>query len=157
MPKKSGKNEGEPGSSVAAGGEGLSRRHLVIGWWMILVWLALGIGLEAAHGLKVDWYLNVRNETRRLMLTLAHSHGVLIGVLHLGFAYTASTLSRPPSRLASTCLSAAGVLLPVGFLLGGLVVYGGDPGKGVLLVPVGALLLLVAVFLTAASAMKRAR
>jgi hypothetical protein len=36
------------------------------------------------------------------------------------------------------------VLLPTGFLLGGLFVYGGDPGVGVVLVPVGGALLVIA-------------
>ncbi|MCB9913996.1 MAG: hypothetical protein H6828_02465 [Planctomycetes bacterium] len=142
------KDEGAA-SVDAAGAEALARKHLRWGWWSVLVFLALGIGLEAMHGLKVDWYLNVRSETRRLMLTLGHSHGALIGVLHLAFAYSATALPKPPSRLASHCLTASGVLLPAGFLLGGWVVYGGDPGKGVVLVPIGAGLLLVAVLLTA--------
>jgi hypothetical protein len=51
--------------------------------------------------------------------------------------------------LAGNCLLGASVLLPGGFFLGGLFLYGGDPGLGVLLVPLGALLLLVAVLLTA--------
>ena len=41
---------------------------------------------------------------------------------------------------------AASVLLPGGFFLGGIAFYSGDPGLGVLLVPVGAVLLLTAVF-----------
>jgi len=43
----------------------------------------------------------------------------------------------------------ASVLLPRGFFLGGVVTHAGDPGLGILLVPVGALLLLTAIFLTA--------
>jgi predicted GNAT family N-acyltransferase len=46
-------------------------------------------------------------------------------------------------------LTAAIVLLPGGFFLGGLFVHGGDPGLGVLLVPVGAVCLFAAVLLTA--------
>jgi hypothetical protein len=46
---------------------------------------------------------------------------------------------------------AASLLLPGGFFLGGLVYYAGDPGPGVLLVPVGAVLLLTAVFLMASA------
>jgi hypothetical protein len=41
--------------------------------------------------------------------------------------------------------------MPGGFFLGGLVFYGGDPGLGILLLPVGALLLLLAVSQTALS------
>ena len=129
----------------------LVRRHLRVGWVAILVFLSLGIALEALHGFKVDAYLNVANETRRLMWTLAHAHGVLIGVLHLGFAFTLRELDAPASgwpRTASLCLSGATVLLPSGFLLGGAITYGGDPGRGILLVPVGAALLFAAVLIT---------
>jgi hypothetical protein len=149
------KSEVSASGDEAPDGAALARTHLKLGWWMVLIYLSLGIGLEALHGLKVDWYLNVANETRRLMFTLAHSHGALIGLLHLGFAYTASTLAAPPSKLASMCLTASGLLLPGGFLLGGLVVHGGDPGKGILLVPVGAALLLFAVLQTALRATKK--
>jgi predicted sugar kinase len=111
------KSEVSASGDEAPDGAALARTHLKLGWWMVLIYLSLGIGLEALHGLKVDWYLNVANETRRLMFS--------------------------------------GLLLPGGFLLGGLVVHGGDPGKGILLVPVGAALLLFAVLQTALRATKK--
>jgi hypothetical protein len=132
-----------------------ARRHLTFGWWSLLVFLTLGILLESLHGLKVGWYLSVANESRRLMLTLAHAHGTLLALVHLAFAATAcgdATDAGDWRRFASPCLVAAGVLLPGGFLLGGLFVYGGDPGLGVLLVPAGAALLLASVALTARAA-----
>jgi hypothetical protein len=131
------------------------RRHLRIGWWSILVFLTLGVALEALHGFKTPWYLNVSNSTRRLMFTLAHAHGTLLGVLHVAFAATVPQLSGWDTRqrvLASNSLFGAGILIPAGFFLGGLVVYAGDPGLGIILVPVGALLLFVAVFMTARAA-----
>ena len=48
-------------------------------------------------------------------------------------------------RWASSALVGASVLLPGGFLLGGLVVYGGDPGAGIALAPVGGVLFFAAV------------
>jgi hypothetical protein len=39
----------------------------------------------------------------------------------------------------------SGILLPLGFFLGGVVTYGGDPGLGVWLVPIAALLLFYSV------------
>jgi hypothetical protein len=39
----------------------------------------------------------------------------------------------------------AAILLPAGFFLGGVVTYGGDPGLGVWLVPIGAFLLFYSV------------
>lgn len=131
------------------------RRHARLGWWSLLVFLTLGIALEAMHGLKVGFYLDVGNETRRLMWTLAHAHGTLISLIHLAFAWFVTAHTAWPEgsrRLASRCLTAAGILLPAGFFLGGVVVYGGDPGVGIVLVPIGAACLLIAVFLAARSA-----
>lgn len=131
----------------------LARRHLQIGWWSLLVFLLLGLLLEAMHGIKLGWYLNAGNETRRLMWTLAHAHGTLVALVHLAFAAVLSSapgFQGPRRRLASRCLTAAGLLLPLGFFLGGIVVYGGDPGlPAVLLVPTGALLLAAAALFTA--------
>jgi len=67
-------------------------RHLRFGWWSLLVFLTLGIALDAMHGFKLGWYLDTVNETRRLMFTLAHAHGTLLGLIHLGFAATLRAL-----------------------------------------------------------------
>ena len=39
--------------------------------------------------------------------------------------------------------------MPAGFFLGGVRIYAGDPGVGIVLVPVGAFLLILAIFLVA--------
>ena len=130
----------------------LAKRHLRVGWWVLLIFLTLGLGLEALHGFKAGIYLKVSNETRRLMWTLAHAHGTLLGLVNIGFALTVRLLPEWTARArgaASLCLRGATLLMPAGFFLGGVFIYAGDPGLGILLVPVGGLLLLVAVFLTA--------
>ena len=129
-----------------------SGRHLQIGWRLLLLYLTMGLVLESLHGFKVGFYLNVSNETRRLMWTLAHAHGTLIALIQVAFGLTLRLLPAwdPRQRtLAGKCLIGANVLLPGGFFLGGLFLYSGDPGLGVLLVPIGAALLIVAVFFTA--------
>lgn len=129
--------------------------HLRFGWWALLVFLTLGLTLEALHGFKIAAYLNVSNETRRLMWTLAHAHGALLGLVNLAFAFTATRLPDWPARargLASACLRGATVLMPAGFFLGGASIHGGDPGVGVVLVPVGGALLFAAVLLAALGA-----
>ncbi len=124
------------------------RFHLRLGWWSLLLFACLGLTLEAMHGFKVDWYLNVTNETRRLMLRLAHAHGTLLALLHIAFAATlaAAKPTGRASRIASRALIAAGLLLPAGFLLGGFGAVGGDPGMGIGLVPLGAACLLTGLF-----------
>jgi hypothetical protein len=138
--------------SAADQAEALTRRHLRFGWWCLLIFLMLGLGLEALHGFKVGAYLNVSNETRRLMWTLAHAHGTLLGLVNIAFAFTVRRLAAWPARtrtLASGSLRSATVLMPAGFFLGGTFVYSGDPGLGILLVPLGGALLFMAVLLTA--------
>jgi hypothetical protein len=130
-----------------------ARRHLRFGWWSLLVFASLGFTLETLHGLKVRAYLDVSNETRRLMWTLAHAHGTLLGLVHVAFGLTVRSAALDPGltnvRAISPALIAASVLLPGGFFLGGIAFYGGDPGLGVLLVPFGALSLIAAVFMIA--------
>ena len=136
----------------------LCRLHLRVGFWALLLFLSCGIALEALHGFKAGFYLDVSNETRRLVWTLAHAHGTLLAVLNLVFASALPAMTgwSGPSRLvASRCLLGASILLPLGFFLGGVFVHEGDPGLGVLLVPPGALLLFVAVFLAARGAGSR--
>lgn len=131
------------------------RRHLRFGWWSLLVFATLGLVLETLHGFKVRAYLDVSNETRRLMWTLAHAHGTLLAVVHVLFGLSVASLPSLGARhmrLISRSLVAASVLLPGGFFLGGIAFYSGDPGLGVLLVPVGAVLLLTAVFYVARGA-----
>jgi hypothetical protein len=131
------------------------RRHLRLGWWSLLGFLTLGLVLEALHARKAGLYLDVSNSTRRLMWTLAHAHGTLLALVHLAFAATVHFLPTWNMRsrsLASTCLTSASLLIPIGFFLGGIVIYGGDPGLGIVLVPAGAMLLFGAVFLTARAA-----
>ena len=114
------------------------------GLWALLAYLSLGLALEAMHGFKVAWYLEF--ETRRLLWTLAHAHGVLVSLLAIGFGFMIRQVEPAPwQRYAAASLLAALVLLPGGFLLGGIYVYGGDPGPGVVLAPIGGALLLAAV------------
>jgi hypothetical protein len=130
----------------------LACRHLRFGWWSLFVFAALGLALETLHGFKAGMYLDLANETRRLMWTLAHAHGVLLAIVHVLFAVSLPSLpdlSADGRQLISRALTAASVLLPGGFFLGGVWFYGGDPGLAVLLVPPGAALLLLALVLVA--------
>lgn len=132
----------------------LQHRHLAFGWRMLLLFLLLGFALETLHGLKVDWYLETNTETRRFLWTLAHAHGSLLAILNLAFAFTLQVRGafRPKAaRIISPMLMAANILLPLGFFLGGIVVYQGDPGAGITLAPIGAILLIVAVAMIAFS------
>jgi len=128
------------------------RKHLLVGWGALLLFVTLGVVLESLHGFKVAWYHNVGMETRRLTWRLAHAHGTFLAIVNLAFALTLYVLGESAQgawrRIASGCLLGATIALPAGFFLGGVVIYGGDPGFGIFLSPFGALLLVIAVSAT---------
>jgi hypothetical protein len=134
----------------------LARRHHLVGWCGLLVFLSLGIALEALHGFKAGFYLDPAHRWRREMWRLAHAHGTLLSLVHVAFAAGLARFGAWGERrlkLASFFLTDALVLLPLGFFLGGIGHSEVDPSPGVLLVPVGALLLAAAVGLIAWSAL----
>ncbi|MCZ6684017.1 MAG: hypothetical protein O7B26_12625 [Planctomycetota bacterium] len=148
------------GTGTDAGAALLARRHLCFGWWGLLAFLTLGGMLEVLHGFKIRFYLDTSNETRRLMWTLAHAHGTLLALVNVVFGITLTHTPdwSPGARnLASRLLLAASLMLPAGFLLGGVFIHGGDPGLGILLVPLGAILLFPAILLTARAVTARPR
>src|SRR5258708_38421581 len=119
-----------------------SDRNLRFGWWSLLVFLSLGGVLDTLRGFKVGWYVDVGNEMRQLMFTLAHAHGSALALVNIVAGLTARSVEQFEIRPSvSFCLIWAGLLFPVGFFLGGVVSYGGDPGRGFWLGPVVALML----------------
>jgi hypothetical protein len=123
-----------------------SNRQLRFGWWALLAYLTLGLVLETLHGFKLGWYLDVGHEMRRLMFTLAHAHGTLLALVNLAAGFTVRTVKGfELAPAASQSLIWAALLMPAGFLRGGIVIHDGDPGVGISLVPIGGLLLLYGV------------
>ncbi len=132
----------------------LRARHLRIGWWSLLLFVLLGTGLEALHGFKVDSYLDPAMEPRRLLWRLAHAHGTFLALVHIAFAGTVAHAPRAP-RWASPSLTGALIAIPAGFCLGGLTPLGGDPGVGIVLLPLGVGLLVLAIVDTARALARR--
>lgn len=133
----------------------LARRHHALGWLGLLCFLSLGIVLEALHAFKAGLYLDLDQKVRREMWRLAHAHGTLLSLVNVGFAVGLERFGRWTAarlRLASFFLLDAAVLLPLGFFLGGLGHGESDPSAGILLVPLGAVLLLTGVGLVVTSA-----
>jgi hypothetical protein len=133
----------------------VARRHHVVGWSALLLFLSLGAFLESLHGFKVGFYLDPGQRLRRELWTLAHAHGTLLGLTQIGFAVGLPHFGRWTAgrlRLASFFLLDATLLIPLGFFLGGLAPSESDPWVGILLVPLGALLLFIAVALILVSA-----
>ena len=128
------------------GAKGLARHHLRLGWWTLTLFIGLGLTLESLLGLRVPWYVDATNETRRLMFRLGHAHGTLLAMVNVAFGLTLASSVAPASfpRWASRALTVATIAVPLGFLGGGVVFYESDPGLPIVLVPIGAVAALVA-------------
>ncbi len=129
----------------------MTRRHLRAGWWGLALYVVLGAVLELLHAVKSPVFVDAGRETTRMLLRLAHAHGTLLAVVNIAYALTVKAQPEAARPLASAALLVALVLLPAGFLVGAIGAHGGDPGIGVLLVPVGALAILVGAALTGRS------
>jgi hypothetical protein len=130
-----------------------TRRSLSTGWLLLAFSLPLGLSLEALHALKVPVYLG--SALRRELWTLAHAHGNLLGILCLVFGALGPRIGADAAvraRLAGW-LSVGAVLMPLGFLLGGVGSGEGDPSLGIVLVPLGGVVLLVVLFRAALAAL----
>ena len=114
----------------------LERAHRRFGWTALFVALAFGTLVEGLHAFKTSGYL--LEPVRREMWTLAHFHAAALAIVNLVYARWA----EPARRTASRALLWGSALLPLGFFLGGIAPYEGDPGVGVLVAPIGALLVL---------------
>ncbi len=148
-PKGKPNSDDQPAAEPPPAGDArapLVRRHLAFGWWALAIYTVLGLVLEAAHGLKLGWYLDLTSATRRLSMTLGHAHGTLLGLVNIAFALSvphAKRLGDVALARASFALRFATILLPAGFLLGGFTIYGGDPGLPIVIVPPSAAVLIV--------------
>src|SRR6478735_7339808 len=119
------------------------RKTARTGWLLLMISLPFGVTLETLHGFKVQAYL--ASEMRREMWRLAHAHGTLLGILCLVSAALAEEHIPEANRARVLAMIRWGaVLMPLGFFLGGVLNSEGDPSLGILLVPPGALLLIVA-------------
>lgn len=116
------------------------RSLLVQGWTGLALFLSMGFVLESLLAWKTPAYLD--DPIRRELLRLSHSHGALLHAVLLLLAATAARLPRPVPGALVLALRLGAVLVPAGFLLGGLWHPEGDPGHGIWLVPAGALLAL---------------
>jgi len=128
---------GDPTGDPAIG------KTLRTGWLLLAISLPFGVTLEALHGFKAQAYL--ASDVRREMWRLAHAHGTLLGILCLVAAALGEAHIPEAIRARVMAMIRWGaVLMPLGFFLGGVLNSEGDPSLGILLVPPGALLLVVA-------------
>jgi len=121
-------------------GATLARRMMFQGWLSIALWMSVGLLLEGLLGYKIPAYLG--DPQRRELFRLAHSHGTLLGLMLVAASLCIRRSINQLPRSAQIALSAGSILMPLGFLLGGIWHPEGDPGIAIWLVPPGALLVI---------------
>jgi hypothetical protein len=122
-------------------------------WLSIAIWMSFGLLLESLIGFRVPAYLN--DPIRRELFRLAHTHGALLNIVLLLAAICIERGMVTGSKAAVWALRTGAVLMPVGFLLGGIWHFEGEPGLGVWLVPLGGILVIFGVADLAFSALKK--
>lgn len=105
--------------------------------------MTFGLLLEGLIGYKTPAYLN--DPVRRELFRLAHAHGTLLSLLLLGLALVSDRFEVGLANIVTWALRVGVVLMPIGFLLGGVWHYESDPGVGIWLVPVAAVMVVFGV------------
>jgi hypothetical protein len=122
-------------------------------WLGLALWMAAGLLFEGLIGFRSPAYL--QDPIRRELLRLAHAHGTLFSILLIVVdLWIRNTASLVPN-FAVTTLRIGTVLMPVGFLLGGIWHTATDPGVGVFLAPVGGAMVIFGVIAIGLSSTKR--
>lgn len=111
------------------------------GWISLSGWIVFGILIEGFIGFRSPYLMD--DLVRREMFRLAHAHGTLLNLVLIAAAICCRLGMIQIGPLTSLGLRLAVLFLPLGFLLGGAWHFRDDPGLGIILVPVGAVLLLV--------------
>jgi hypothetical protein len=123
------------------------------GWISLAAWIVFGLLIEGLIGFRSPALLD--DSVRREMFRLAHAHGTLLNLVLIAAALCGRLDLIRLGRITALALRAAVVLLPIGFLLAGIWHFKDDPGLGILLVPLGAVLLLTTAFQIGWSALLR--
>ncbi|HEU0209799.1 MAG TPA: hypothetical protein VFQ78_12585 [Candidatus Udaeobacter sp.] len=123
------------------------------GWISLAAWIVFGLLIEGLIGFRSPALLD--DAVRREMFRLAHAHGTLLNLVLIAAAICARLDLVRLGRRTSLGLRAAVILLPIGFLCAGIWHFKDDPGVGIFLVPIGAVLLLATAFRIGYSAFRQ--
>ena len=134
-------SQGAVGRESAA--EVSARKSLRYGFTALLLFVAGGLSLEFLHLIKAPWYLE--NHLRRELWVLAHAHGALLALFNLIYAALLPRVAAAAN--AGVWLRWGAALVPAGFFLGGIGNSEGDPSLAIVLTPLGALAVLIALTL----------
>ncbi|MBS1796268.1 MAG: hypothetical protein JSS81_20620 [Acidobacteria bacterium] len=130
-----------------------ARRVAQQAWISLAFWFAFGLFLEGLIGFRSPAYL--QDPVRRELFRLAHTHGTVLGLflLIVGLYLRKNLVALP--KLVVRAVQLGVVLMPLGFLLGGVKHTETDPNALVFLVPVGGLLIIFGIVALALASFKK--
>ncbi len=110
------------------------------GWLGLAFWMSFGLLLEGLLGFRAPVYL--QDSVRRELFRLAHTHGTVLSLVLLLAAFTLRNMVASSNNFATLALRVGSVLMPFGFLLGGIFHPKDDVGIGIFLAPIGGLMII---------------
>jgi hypothetical protein len=125
----------------------------VQGWIGLAAWMTAGLLFEGLIGFRSPAYL--QDPLRRELFQLAHAHGAGFSLLLIVAGICRRNGMIRPPQAAGWSLQIGTVLMPLGFLFGGIWHFGNDPGPGIFLAPVGGVMVLFGVVASAMSSFGR--
>lgn len=122
-------------------------------WASIAAWMSFGLLLEGLIGYRIPGYVN--DEMRRELFRLAHSHGALLNIILLLVVICVRMQIVTASKIALWALRIGVIMMPVGFMLGGIWHTESEPGIGIFLAPLGGIMVIFGVISVAISALQK--
>jgi hypothetical protein len=110
------------------------------GFLGIVIWMSFGLLLEGFIGFRVSAYMS--NVVRRELFQLAHTHGTLLNILLLITVLALNNRLISMNSFPLWVLRIGTILMPIGFLLGGIWIRGEEPNSLIFLAPIGGIMVI---------------
>jgi hypothetical protein len=110
------------------------------GFLGIAIWMSFGLLLEGFIGFRVSAYMS--NVVRRELFQLAHTHGTLLSLLFLVTVLALNNRLISMNSISLWVLRIGTILMPIGFLLGGIWIRGEEPNPLIFLAPIGGVMVI---------------
>jgi hypothetical protein len=119
----------------------------------IAVWMSFGLLLEGLIAFRIPDYLS--DPVTREMFRLAHAHGTLLSLVLVAVGLSANADYISPANAGKLALHIGSVMMPVGFMLGGIGNYESDPNPLVFFAPLGGIMVIFGIVVSAVSFKRR--
>ena len=123
------------------------------GWFSLAVFMTFGLLFEGLIGYRSPPYLN--DPIRRELFRLAHFHGTALSLLLVVADMYLRSRDFEIPRAAALSLRIGAIVMPLGFLFGGMSTTETDPHFSIILSPIGGVMLIFAVIAIALASLKR--